>query len=124
LLRAAEMFVLPSRNEGFAVVLLEAGALTRPVVATSICGVEELIAHEREGLVVPPDDPEALAQAIRRLLREPEIAGRMAQTLHARVATHFTWKRAVDEYLVLVDQAAARDASAIQHRKGLVTGDQ
>jgi glycosyltransferase involved in cell wall biosynthesis len=123
LLRAAEMFVLPSRNEGFAVVLLEAGALTRPVVATSICGVEELIAHEREGLVVPPDDPEALAQAIRRLLREPEIARGMAQTLHARVATHFTWKRAVDQYLVLVDKASGRDASATDAARGAVSAN-
>jgi glycosyltransferase involved in cell wall biosynthesis len=112
LLRAAEMFVLPSRNEGFAVVLLEAGALTRPVVATSICGVEELIAHEREGLVVRPDDPDALAHAIRRLLREPQAAQRMAQTLHARVATHFTWKRAVDQYLELLDQPLARTPSS------------
>jgi glycogen(starch) synthase len=102
LLQRAEVFVLPSRTEGFAVALLEAGALERPVVATAICGVEELIENERDGLVIAPDDAPALAAAMRRMLREPQTAQRLAASLHRRVVVHFTWRRAAHQYLSLL----------------------
>lgn len=101
LMKNAEIFVLPSRNEGFAVVLLEAGALSVPVVATRICGVEELISNGEDGIVVLPDDPQALADAIEKMLVDRAAAWRMAENLHRKVVEEFTWRRATEAYLEL-----------------------
>jgi len=90
LLDRASILVLPSRNEAFSVVLLEAGAFALPVVATNVCGVKELIAHEEHGLVVPSEDSVALGAAINRLLDDKSFADRLGSSLHKRVTKQFT----------------------------------
>lgn len=68
------VLVLPSRTEGLPTVVLEAMALARIVIATDVGGVSALIVHGKDGLIVPPEDPEALAGAIERVIAHPDEA--------------------------------------------------
>jgi glycosyltransferase involved in cell wall biosynthesis len=73
LLRAADLLVLPSRAENQPVAILEAMARAVPVVATRIGGIPEQVLDGRSGLLVEPDDPDALAQALETLIRSPDL---------------------------------------------------
>ncbi len=79
LYRDADAFALASFAEGVPVVLMEAMAMEIPCIATAITGIPELIQNEREGLLVPPSDPLALADAIERLIQDPALAHRLAR---------------------------------------------
>lgn len=83
----------PSRIEPFGIVILEAGVLRRPVVATSACGAARLLRPDLDLIVVAPDDEAALASALRRILDHPAQAEAMAARLHCEVMTSFTWRR-------------------------------
>ena len=74
LLSCFDVFVLPSLWEGLPFVLIEAAIQQRPIVATEVDGVPEIIEHGRTGLLVPPKDPEALAEAVIRLLHDMSLA--------------------------------------------------
>lgn len=76
---AADVVILPSRNEGFGHALLEAMALGRPVVATAVGGVPDIVEDGVNGLLVPPNDRSALAGAILRLLRDRPLADRLGR---------------------------------------------
>lgn len=102
ILRHSDIFVLPSRNEGFAVVLLEAGAFGKAVVATDICGVGELIEHNKSGWLVPPDNVEALAEGIVKVLDDDKLRQKLADHLKRRVVDGFTWRQSCNEYKKLV----------------------
>ena len=90
---ACDVVAMPSRAEGMPYVLLEAKAAERPVVATLVTGMEEFIEHGRDGFLVAPDNAEALADALRQLLAQPQLlsgAGKEArrtfrQEWHAEV---------------------------------------
>jgi glycosyltransferase involved in cell wall biosynthesis len=69
-----DLFVLPSLNEGMGRALIEAMAAGLPVIASRVGGIPAVISHERTGLLVPPRDADALAEALRRLLNRPEWA--------------------------------------------------
>lgn len=87
-LAAADVVVNPSDFEGLPVVLLEAMALGRPVVATDVGGVDSVLTHEDSGLLVPPGDPEALAEAIVRVLDDPSLAARLGEAGREVVEKH------------------------------------
>ena len=72
LLCSADVFVLPSFSEGLPVALLEAMAHARPIVATAVGGIPDVIDDGREALLVPPGDPRSLAEAIASLAENPE----------------------------------------------------
>jgi glycosyltransferase involved in cell wall biosynthesis len=93
-----DLFVLPSRAEGFPLVLIEAGAAGLPVVATNIGGIDELIIDNSNGLLVEANNPRALADAIARVLESAELAERLAARLRAE-AVGYTWRRAADEVI-------------------------
>jgi glycosyltransferase involved in cell wall biosynthesis len=101
-LAGTDMFVLSSRNEAFSIALLEAGAFGKPVVATSVCGVPELIHDGVTGVRVPPEDPQALADGILRLLDDPAMAAQCARRLHDLVQRRFTLDENCRRYLKLV----------------------
>lgn len=83
--------VLSTRAEGMPNAVLEAMALERPVVASRVGGVPELVEHERHGLLTPPGDAEALAAALLRLLDDPGEASRLARAARARVEERFSF---------------------------------
>ena len=74
-----DIFVLPSMNEGMGRVLVEAMAARKPIVASNVGGIPDLVKHEHNGLLVPPGDEKALADAIKKLLNNPEKSKRMGQ---------------------------------------------
>jgi glycosyltransferase involved in cell wall biosynthesis len=78
------LFVLPSLSEGLPVALLEAMAWGRPIVATRVGGVPDVVTDGVEARIVPPDDPEALADAIRALMRDPEERRRLGRAARQR----------------------------------------
>jgi glycosyltransferase involved in cell wall biosynthesis len=85
----ADVFVLPSRSEGSPNVLLEAMAASVPVVATAVGGVPEMVVANESALLVPSNDPPALAAAISRILNERGLAQRLTRNAAALVDTRF-----------------------------------
>jgi rhamnosyl/mannosyltransferase len=93
---SADLFVLPStlRAEGFGIVLLEAMATGLPCITTELgTGTSFIVQDGVTGLVVPPNRPEALAEAIQRLLSDPELRARMGANGQERVLREFTVER-------------------------------
>ncbi|MDX6769760.1 MAG: glycosyltransferase [Elusimicrobiota bacterium] len=97
-LSAFDVYCLPSRWEGLPNALLEAMALGLPVVASAVDGVPEAVEHEKSGLLVPPDDPKALGAALRRLVTDFALRGRLGPAAAAVVAEKFTLRRMIAEY--------------------------
>jgi glycogen(starch) synthase len=99
LIDGATAVVVPSRwQEPFGLVAVQAMQMARPVVAARIGGLPEAVRHEETGLLVPPDDPDALGQALAYLLSHPEQAIAWGENgrAHARIA--FGWSRCASEY--------------------------
>jgi glycosyltransferase involved in cell wall biosynthesis len=107
LLAACDIFVLPSRLEGLGVAALEAMAAARPVVASAVGGLAEAVEHERSGLLVPPEDPEALAAALARLLEDPALRKRLGDAGPARVREGYSAERMVEAYEALYAEVLA-----------------
>ena len=97
LFRGSAVFVLASRHEPFGIVNLEAMAAGRPVVATSVGGVPEFVLDGRTGLLVPPEDPAAMAAAIRSLHDAPGMAAALGAEGRS-VAARFDWSEIEREY--------------------------
>ena len=89
-LKRSDVFVLPSRSEGFSNALVEAMACGLPCVATRVGGNAEAIEDGVSGFLVPPENPALAAERILRLLREPEEASRMGRAARKRVEEKFT----------------------------------
>jgi glycosyltransferase involved in cell wall biosynthesis len=92
-----DIAVLASLWEGMPNAVMEAMALGRPVVATSVNGVAELMVDGETGIVVPPRDAEALAEAIDRLLDNRELAAKMGSSAKRRIEERFTYARMIDQ---------------------------
>ena len=82
--RASDVFVLNSRYEGLSHTLLEVLHLDTPMIASAVCGNPEVVEHEKNGLLVDPHDPAGLAEAIGRLLDDPELCKRYVAAGRAR----------------------------------------
>jgi len=90
LLAAADVFALPSLFEGSPLAVLEAMAARRALVSSAIGGTNEVVVDGESGLLVPPGDSDALAAALRRLLEDQQLRGRLGGAARARVEQHFT----------------------------------
>ena len=101
----SSVFTLTSDYESFGLVLLEAGAFAKPVVATSIGGASEAIEQGKSGWLVEPGDSEALASSIVRLLTSPCEAQRMGENGRCRAEGEFTWTRSAEKLLRIANQA-------------------
>jgi phosphatidylinositol alpha-mannosyltransferase len=106
---AAEVFAAPAvGQESFGIALVEAMAAGVPVVATDIPGYREVVSDGVEGLLVPPRDPEALAAALVRVLRDPALAARLGEAGRERART-FDWPVVVDRLEELYRRAIGSD---------------
>jgi glycosyltransferase involved in cell wall biosynthesis len=97
LLSAADAFLLTSRSEGVPQAVTQALGLGLPVVATSVGGVPELVIHEHTGLLVPPGNPQEVANALLRLASFPELAGRLGNAGRNHVVARFSLEAMLDE---------------------------
>ena len=104
LLAAADGVVLPSRWEGLPLVLLEAMARGRPIVATAVGGVAEAIEDGVTGTLVPPNDVGALAAALEYLHRRADRAWRLGQAAAEVARDRYSWPAVVDEYESIYDE--------------------
>jgi starch synthase len=110
ILTHATVFVCPSLYEPLGIVNLEAMACGTAVVASQVGGIPEVVADGQTGLLVPPDDPAALADAINILVRDPARATAMGQVGRERAAAEFSWAtiaaQTAELYAELADHAA------------------
>ena len=109
LLRAMDVVVLSTRSEGFGLVILEAMEQSRPVVATRVGGVPEIITDGQNGLLHEAGDAEGLAGALRRLIANRRLASEIAENGRAMVQTRFTVDRTVSTVSDLYDRFLWRD---------------
>lgn len=103
-LSALDVFVLPSDCEPFGLVLIEAMARGIPVVATRAGGAPEIVVHGESGLLVPPQSPEAMADAIAGLLADPLKRNQMGETARLRVERYFDRRLMTRTYEALYRQ--------------------
>lgn len=101
LLDEADVFVLPSRQEGLPIAILEAMACGAAVVATPVGAIPDAILDGETGLIVPPGDAAALARALARLIDDPALRARLAQNARRRFAAMFTIERTADAVAAL-----------------------
>jgi glycosyltransferase involved in cell wall biosynthesis len=101
-LASADVFVLPSRWEGLPIALLEAMSAGLPVVATNVEGVDEVILEGENGLLVPVENTDALADAILQLLADPQRLRRMGAAAKARVLELYTADHMCGQYLAVM----------------------
>ncbi len=96
----------PARWEGFGLALLEAMLASKPIVATNISSIPEIVADGETGLLVPPDDAPALAAAVTRLLDDP---GTFGEEGRRRAQSQFSVARMTERTLALYETALRRD---------------
>jgi len=104
LLQTADILVNPSRTECMPNSLLEAMLAGGPVVATDVGGVREMIRDQVDGWLCPPENPAALAEAIKTLVLNPAIAKSMATSAHERVMNEFTFEKHIEKTLAIYRQ--------------------
>jgi glycosyltransferase involved in cell wall biosynthesis len=101
------VLALPARwYENMPIVVLEAFAAGLPVVATSLGGLPEMIQPDEDGLVVPPDDPRSLADALGHLVGSPEEAFAMGRAARAKAQREYTPGRHVARLEPIYEEAA------------------
>lgn len=89
--RALDTFVLPSRHEPFGIVVLEAWAAGRPVIASAVGGLAHLVREGQSGLLVPPSDAEALVAAMEKLLGQAGLRDHLAEEGHLLAREKYSW---------------------------------
>jgi glycosyltransferase involved in cell wall biosynthesis len=104
LYRQASVFVLPSHHEGMPTVLLEAMATGTPAISTAVGGALELVVDGENALLVPPCDPMRLADAIIRLLTEPELGLKLGRNARNTVKLRYSWPAISERYIATYAQ--------------------
>jgi glycosyltransferase involved in cell wall biosynthesis len=99
LLKTADICVLPSRDEPFGTTFVQAWAYQTPLIASTADGPRQFVTHEHDGLLVPIDDPNALAQAIDRLGGDPGLQDQLIDNGYAHYQQAFTREQCINAYL-------------------------
>jgi glycosyltransferase involved in cell wall biosynthesis len=107
----ADLFVLPARLETWGDVILEAAAYGVPCIGTRGQPMEEIIVDGKTGLLVRRDSVEDLAAALRCLLKDADLRGRLGAASRTRALTEFTWDRVVQRMVPVLETALARNSS-------------
>ncbi len=103
----ADVFVLPSRDEGMPNAMLEAMSAGLPVVGSKVAGLDEVVIDGDCGVLVPPENTEALSEALHSVISDRDKAFMLGQAARKRVEAHYSWDQAADAYLSLLCEAAA-----------------
>lgn len=98
-LKASFVLVVPSRMESLPQSIKEAFFLKIPVIATSVGDIPEVIKNNETGILVPPNDPQSLLDAINSLLEDKEKASKMAEHAHDFIIENFTWEKLIPKYV-------------------------
>ena len=104
----AAVVACPSHREGFGVTCAEAMAHGRPVVASAVGGLLDLVVHEETGLLVPPRDAVALRSALERLVGNSDLRRQLGAAARDRIREHFSWERFAAETVQAYEDALAR----------------
>ncbi|MFQ5909811.1 MAG: glycosyltransferase family 4 protein, partial [Thermoplasmata archaeon] len=107
-----DIFVLPSRMEGWGLAIMEAMAMRKPVVATRVGGIPELVKDGRTGYLADLGDVLGLSEAIRKLTENPSLREKMGRE-GRRYVREFTWERAAKRTLELYEGALSRPAESV-----------
>lgn len=113
LLADLDLFVLSSLREGHPMVLLEAMAMARPVIATDIAGVGDTISEGVDGRLVPPGDVPALVDAMRALIRDRDAASRLGRNARKKIESEYTVERMVRRTALLYEELLAQKGLAV-----------
>ena len=109
LYRCLDMVVLPSKSEGFGRTIAEAMAMTKPIIATKVGGIPEIVVEGKTGLLVPSGDSKALAAAILKVVENPELAIKFSINGPKRIAKLFTIENNVNKteqvYISLLEKS-------------------
>jgi glycosyltransferase involved in cell wall biosynthesis len=111
LLWGLDLFVNPSRAESFGVAALEAAASGLPVVASRVGGLPEIVVDGETGLLVPPEDPAALAEALAALIRDPERRRALGSAAREYAVARYDWRACARVMEQLYEGVLARQAS-------------
>ena len=111
--KSSDIFIMPSRYEGTPIALLEAASLGIPVIASNVGGIPELVQDQVHALLIPPDDPQSLAQAVKRIINDKKLA----ETLSANAVERIKEKFNIDRQLELTWSAYQKALSF--HLQGL-----
>jgi glycosyltransferase involved in cell wall biosynthesis len=101
-----DIYVQPSLNEGMGRALIEAMAAGRPVIASRVGGIPAIVQDRKTGLLVPADDPAALACALDDLLRNPDWAGELGAAARAAIGERFGQEAMVRAIESVYEQAS------------------
>ena len=103
-LKESSLMAVPSRMESLPQVIKEAFYLKTPVVATSVGGIPEIITHNENGILVPPNEPENLATAINDILTNRELRDKLVKNAHDYIIKNFTWEVLLPKYIEIYEK--------------------
>jgi glycogen(starch) synthase len=106
LINSSTIVLMPSRHDSLPLVALEAAWMARPIVATRVGGLPEIVVHKATGLLVEKENIDALAESVMILLADHDTAQRMGQAARERAQKLFSWERHVDAYDALYRRVA------------------
>jgi glycosyltransferase involved in cell wall biosynthesis len=113
LLAALDILLVPSLWEGFGLVMLEAMAQSVPIIASEVSAIPEIVNHAETGLLVPPRDADALAEALRLLLGDKALRRYLGLMGQDRLETHFTAERMIGETVALYEHLLKQKAAPL-----------
>lgn len=120
-LQSIDVFVLPSLSEGLPLSVLEAMAAGKPVIATNVGGVSEVVQDQRTGFLVPPKDPEAMANRILRVMADQAMAERLGRAGREKVERDFSLDTMTQQYEALYEEALLeRGKVCVKDNRGVV----
>jgi len=102
--QSADVFILPSRDEGMPNAMLEAMSFSLPVIGSKVSGIEEVISDGRSGILVPPENSNQLMNAIIQVIENYDQNIKMGKNAREHVKKFYSWESVTNSYLSLIDQ--------------------